>query len=171
MKKLNSIQNLLLRGIYRRDETLEYLCRCAINGVNGVKLYHCLTTCSIAGVVTIFIIPFLLVELCFGYDVGDTIYSGEGWSIISLIVGSLIGYRIGKYAQQLVKEIAKCPNCEQTTLNLTKEDIVTENVIRTIEGQTKRKAVHYRIGNKTAFFQCSSCGYEDSLNTPYREKI
>ncbi|WP_276890664.1 hypothetical protein [Helicobacter japonicus] len=170
MKKLTLIQNLLLRGIYGRDEILEYLCRCANIGASGVKLYYCFTiSINMCGY---YLISVLTIINTFEYlDIidDDTLL----WSfIISLTVGIPIGYRIGKYAQSLVREIAKCPKCQETTLNLTKEDIVTENTIRNIEGQGKnRKAVHYRVGNKTAFFQCGSCGYEDSLNTPYKEKI
>lgn len=174
MKELSSIQVNFLRPVWApRDETLEYICRCTNIGVNGFKLWTVLVKyiilCIFLCVLLWWILLFIFSEInLFNPNENQLLYT----SLISGLLGIPIGYRIGKYAQTLVKEIAKCPKCQETTLNLTKEDIVTENTIRNIEGQGKnRKAVHYRVGNKTAFFQCGSCGYEDSLNTPYKEKI
>ena len=98
-----------------------------------------------------------------------SILSGyEGWWVAAVVTCVVLGVFLKIPIDNAIDKMNICQNCGKTAaFKLQKEEVITERVAS--EGSGKERKT-YRIGNKRGFFKCSHCGFEETLDTPYKKR-
>lgn len=92
----------------------------------------------------------------------------RGWWAAAVVTCVCLGFFLKIPIDNAIDKMNICQNCGKTAaFELQKEEVINEKVVS--EGSGKERK-NYRIGNKRGFFKCRHCDFEETLDTPYKER-